>query len=416
MSELQTETTPAARLRPLNGITVIDVTRVVAGPYCAQMLADLGATVIKIEHPSDPDYVRSFPPFVEAADPSGPNAGSGYFAQYNRHKLGVSLDLKHPDGKALFIEMICKADVVIENFRPGTMDKLGLGYATLQAANPRLIYTAISGFGQTGPHSRRPAYDSTAQAAGGLWSMNGNPGEPPMRVGSIIGDLAASFYATIGTLAALREVERSGLGQMVDISQQDSVVTLTESAIVNYTVGGIVATPLGNEHPFARPYGQYACKDGHVFFGSYSDKLWRDSCAIFGEPELADDPEIDTMVKRFDEAVYQRRIKPVIERWFASRTKAELEAMAGDRIALTPIKTIDEVVADPHLRAREMFVPVQLAGASVEVFGSPIKLSGTPTLSVGAAPALGQHNREVYIDWLGMSPARFSMLVGTGAV
>ena len=416
MSELQTETTPAARLRPLNGITVIDVTRVVAGPYCAQMLADLGATVIKVEHPSDPDYVRSFPPFVEAADPSGPNAGSGYFAQYNRHKLGVSLDLKHPDGKALFIEMICKADVVIENFRPGTMDKLGLGYATLQAANPRLIYTAISGFGQTGPHSRRPAYDSTAQAAGGLWSMNGNPGEPPMRVGSIIGDLAASFYATIGTLAALREVERSGLGQMVDISQQDSVVTLTESAIVNYTVGGIVATPLGNEHPFARPYGQYACKDGHVFFGSYSDKLWRDSCAIFGEPELADDPEIDTMVKRFDEAVYQRRIKPVIERWFASRTKAELEAMAGDRIALTPIKTIDEVVADPHLRAREMFVPVQLAGASVEVFGSPIKLSGTPTLSVGAAPAQGQHNREVYIDWLGMSPARFSMLVGTGVV
>ena len=416
MSELQTETTPAARLRPLTGITVIDVTRVVAGPYCAQMLADLGATVIKVEHPSDPDYVRSFPPFVEGAEPGDARAGSGYFAQYNRHKLGVSLDLKHPDGKALFVEMIRKADVVIENFRPGTMDKLGLGYATLQAANPRLIYTAISGFGQTGPHSRRPAYDSTAQAAGGLWSMNGNPGEPPLRVGSIIGDLAASLYATIGTLAALREVERSGLGQMVDISQQDSVVTLTESAIVNYTVSGVVATPLGNEHPFARPYGQYACKDGHVFFGSYSDKLWRESCVIFGEPELADDPEIDTMVKRFDDATYQRRLKPVIERWFSSRTKAELEAMAGDRIALTPIKTIDEVVADPHLRAREMFVPVQLAGASVEVFGSPIKLSGTPTLSVGAAPALGQHNREVYIDWLGMSPERLSRLVSSGAV
>ena len=416
MSELQTETTFAARLRPLTGITVIDVTRVVAGPYCAQMLADLGATVIKVEHPSDPDYVRSFPPFVEGAEPGDARAGSGYFAQYNRHKLGVSLDLKHPDGKALFVEMIRKADVVIENFRPGTMDKLGLGYATLQAANPRLIYTAISGFGQTGPHSKRPAYDSTAQAAGGLWSMNGSPGEPPVRVGSIIGDLAASFYATIGTLAALREVERSGLGQMVDISQQDSVVTLTENAIVNYTAAGIVAKPLGNEHPFARPYGQYACKDGHVFFGSYSDKLWRDSCAIFGEPELADDPEIDTMVKRFDDATYQRRLKPIIERWFSSRTKAELEAMAGDRIALTPIKTIDEVVADPHLRAREMFVPVQLAGASVEVFGSPIKLSGTPTLSVGAAPALGQHNREVYIDWLGMSPERLSRLVSTGAV
>ena len=416
MSDLQTEVNPTARLRPLTGITIIDVTRVVAGPYCAQMLADLGATVIKVEHPSDPDYVRSFPPFAAIAEPGAAPAGSGYFAQYNRHKLGVSLDLKHPDGKALFIEMIGKADIVMENFRPGTMDKLGLGYAVLQAVNPRLIYTAISGFGQTGPHSRRPAYDSTAQAAGGLWSMNGNAGEPPMRVGSIIGDLAASLYATIGTLAALREVERSGLGQMVDISQQDSVVTFTENAIVNFTVDSVVATPLGNEHPFARPYGQYACKDGHVFFGSYSDKLWRESCMIFGEPELADDPEIDTMVKRFDDATYQRRLKPVIERWFSSRTKAELEAMAGDRIALTPIKSIDEVVADPHLRAREMFVPVQLEGASIEVFGSPIKLSATPALSVGAAPALGQHNREVYLDWLGMSPERFNVLVGDGVI
>jgi len=379
MLELQTEVPPVARPQPLAGITIIDVTRVVAGPYCAQMLADLGATVIKVEHPSDPDYVRSFPPFVAGAEPGSAPAGSGYFAQYNRHKLGVSLDLKHPDGKALFIEMIAKADIVMENFRPGTMDKLGLGYAVLQAANPRLIYTAISGFGQTGPHSRRPAYDSTAQAAGGLWSMNGNPGEPPLRVGSIIGDLAASLYATIGTLAALREVERSGLGQMVDISQQDSVLTLTENAIVNFTAASVVATPLGNEHPFARPYGQYACKDGHVFFGSYSDKLWRESCVIFGEPELANDPEIDTMVKRFDDATYQRRLKPVIERWFSSRTKAELEAMAGDRIALTPIK-----------------------------------LSATPARSTGAAPALGQHNREVYIDWLGMSPERFQLLESSG--
>jgi CoA:oxalate CoA-transferase len=416
MNRPQTETPLAARQRPLAGITVIDVTRVVAGPYCAQMLADLGATVIKVEHPSDPDYVRSFPPFVEGAEPGGPAAGSGYFAQYNRHKLGASLDLKHPDGKALFIEMIRKADVMIENFRPGTMEKLGLGYATLQAANPRLIYTAISGFGQTGPHSKRPSYDSTAQAAGGLWSMNGKPGEPPVRVGSIIGDLAASFYATIGTLAALRDVERSGLGQMVDISQQDSVVTLTENAIVNFTAAGIVAKPLGNEHPFARPYGQYACKDGHVFFGSYSDKLWRDSCVIFGEPELADDPEIDTMVKRFDEATYQRRVKPIIERWFRHRTKAELELMAGDRIALTPIKTIDEVVADPHLRAREMFVSVPMAGANVKVFGSPIKLTGTPALAVGAVPSLGEHNRAVFVDWLGISAERFNALVSSGAI
>ena len=404
----------STRALPLEGIAVIDITRVVAGPYCAQMLADLGAMVIKVEHPSDPDYVRSFPPRLH--DAQGHDAGSGYFAQYNRHKRGVSLDLKHPQGKQLLRELAAKADVLIENFRPGTMDKLGVGWPVLKTLNPRLIYTCISGYGHEGPHSLRPAYDSTAQAAGGLWSMNGEHGHPPLRVGSILGDLAASFYATIGTLAALRDLERSGLGQRVDISQQDSVVTLTESAIVNYTVDGKVAEPLGNDHSFARPYGQYACKDGHVFFGSYTDKLWRESCVIFGEPELGDDPEIDTMAKRFDEATYQRRVRPIIERWFADRTKAELEAMAGDRIALTPIKRIDEVVTDPHLRARQMFVQVPFGQVDVEVFGSPMKLSGTPPRTAGAVPQLGQHNREVYVDWLGIAPERFDTLRSAGVI
>jgi crotonobetainyl-CoA:carnitine CoA-transferase CaiB-like acyl-CoA transferase len=400
------------RRAPRAGITVHDLTRVVAGPYCAMILADLGATVIKLEHPSDPDYVRDFPPFAGGVK----GQGSGYFAQYNRHKLGASLDLKRAEGKQLFVEMAAKADIVMENFRPGTMARLGLDYAALQPRCPRLVYVAISGFGQTGPHSRRPAFDSTAQAAGGLWSMNGKPGEPPLRVGSILGDLAASFYAGIGLLAALRERDASGLGQLVDIAQQDAVVTLTESAIVNYTVAGKVAAPLGNDHPFARPYGQYACKDGHVFFGSYSDKLWREACAVFGEPELADDPEIDTMTKRFDEATYQRRLRPVIERWFAGRTKAELEALAGDHIALTPIKRIDEVVADPHLRARDMFVSVPFGSASIEVFASPIKLSATPPEVHGAVPELGQHNREVYVDWLGMSAERFDSLRSAGVI
>src|SRR5690348_12461215 len=398
---------------PLQGIVVVDITRVVAGPYCAQMLADLGATVIKVEHPSDADYVRSFPPRLR--DDDGRDAGSGYFAQYNRHKLGVSLDLKHAEGKRLLRELAAKADVLIENFRPGTMGKLGLGWPALRELNPRLVYTCISGYGHEGPNSLRPAYDSTAQAAGGLWSMNGERGRPPVRVGSILGDLAASFYATIGTLAALRVVESSG-GQRVDISQQDSVVTLTESAIVNYTVDRKIAEPLGNEHPFARPYGQFPCKDGYVFFGSYTDKLWRDSCAIFGQPELGNDPEIDTMTKRFDEATFERRVRPIIEGWFANRTKAELEAMAGDRIALTPVKRIDEVVADAHLRARNMFVRVPFGGKRVEVFGSPIKLSRTPPRTEGAVPQLGEHNRAVYVDWLGIDPERFEALRSAGVI
>lgn len=410
----KTNASAQTRPYPLEGISVLDITRVVAGPYCAMMLADMGATVIKIEHPSDADYVRSFPPRIHDSD--GADAGSGYFAQYNRHKLGVSLDLKHPEGKRLLLELAAKADILIENFRPGTMEKLGLGWETLKAINPRLIYTCISGFGHEGPNSLRPSYDSTAQAAGGLWSMNGERGAPPIRVGSILGDLAASFYATIGTLAALREVDRSGVGQRVDISQQDSVVTLTESAIVNYTVDGKVAEPLGNDHPFARPYGQYPCKDGFVFFGSYTDKLWRESCEIFGEPWLAEDPEIDTMAKRFEDATYERRIKPILARWFTNRTKAELEAMAGSRIALTPIKRIDEVVHDPHLRARQMFVDVPFGKTSVEVFGSPIKLSGTPARTNGVVPELGQHNHEVYVQWLGITPERYEVLRNAGVI
>lgn len=408
----QTPDSSAPRLPPLHGVTILDVTRVVAGPYCTMMLADLGATVIKVEHPSDPDFVRNFPPFAGGVE----GQGSGYFAQYNRHKLGVSLDLKQADGRALFIEMAAKADILMENFRPGTMDKLGLGYEDLQSLCPRLIYTSISGFGQSGPHSRRPAFDSTAQAAGGLWSMNGEADAPPLRVGSIIGDLAASFYAAIATLAALRERDRSGLGQRVDVAQQDSVVTLTENAIVNYTMAGTVASPMGNEHPFARPYGQYPCKDGYVFFGSYNDKLWREACTAFGMPELADDPEIDTMSKRFDIATYDRRLRPIIEGWFADRTKAELEAIAGDRIALTPIKHIDEVVADPHLAARKMFVEVLAGGLPVTVFGSPMHLSATPPQTRGAVPDLGQDNRAVYLDWLGIDNDRFEKLLATGTI
>jgi crotonobetainyl-CoA:carnitine CoA-transferase CaiB-like acyl-CoA transferase len=173
---------------------------------------------------------------------------------------------------------------------------------------------------------------------------------------------------------------------------------------------------MGNEHPFARPYGQYACKDGYVFFGSYSDKLWYEACCVFGVPELANDPEIDTMSKRFDLATYERRLRPIIEGWFAPHTKAELETMASDRIALTPVKSMDEVVADPHLAARDMFVPVQVGGKSVTVFGSPMHLSATPVQARGVAPGLGQHNRAVYLDWLGIDTQRFDALLAEGTI
>lgn len=398
---------------PLKGVTVLDITRVVAGPFCSMLLADLGATVIKVEHPDDPDYARTFPPFVAG---EGDAEFSAFFAQFNRNKLGITLNLKSDEGKALLRTLVRRADVLVENFRPGTMDRLGLGYEVLKKENPRLIYTAISGFGRTGPNASRPAFDNTGQAAGGLWSMNGFADRPPVRVGTIIGDLAASLYAAIGTLAALREAERGGEGQVVDVSQQDSVLTLTENAVVRYTTAGEVASPLGNDHPFVRPYGQFPCKDGHVFFGGYTDKFWRITCEIFGEPEVADDPEIDTMEKRFDQDVAARRVTPILERWFSRHTKAELEEMAGDRIPLSAIKTIAEVVEDPHIAARDMIVKVPVAGRLVRMFGLPIKLSGTPGHACAKAPEPGEHNAFVYSRLAGLTPEEVARLAAEGAI
>ncbi|MCA1322857.1 CaiB/BaiF CoA transferase family protein [Herbaspirillum sp. alder98] len=395
----------------LSGVVVLDLTRVVAGPYCAMILADLGATVIKIEHPRDADLTREFPPFRQLGD----KHVSGFFAQYNRNKLAVNLDLKSEEGKQVFLEMVAKAHIVMENFRPGTMDKLGLDYQTLKAANPAIVFAAVSGFGQSGPNRTRPAYDSTAQATGGLWSMNGLA-EEPMRVGTVLGDLSAGLFAAVGALAALRQAERTGQGQMVDVSQQDAIVSLTENAVVTYTETGKVTTPSGNGHPFVKPYGRYRCKDGYVFFGAYTDKFWMEACKTFGDEEMAADPEVATMAQRFEQGVYERKVDPAVRRWCGKYTKAELEAMVGDRFPLSPIKGIDEVVADPHLRQRDMLVSVQYEEASFSVFGNPVKLSGGTFERGASAPSAGQHNEGVYSGWLGMDHTRYAELQRLGVI
>lgn len=400
------------RAGPLKGLVVLDITRVVAGPFCSMLLADMGATVIKVEHPDDPDYARTFPPFVGPDD----EQLSAFFTQFNRNKLGITLNFKSAEGRDLLKKLIRNTDILVENFRPGTMDKLGLGYEVLQAINPKLVYTAISGFGRTGPNASKPAYDNTGQAAGGLWSMNGYPDRPPVRVGTIIGDLAASLYATIGTLAAIREAEKTGLGQVVDVSQQDSVLTLTENAVVRYTAKQEIAAPLGNDHPFVRPYGQFPCKDGYVFFGGYTDKFWAITCAMFGEPDKATDPAIDTMEKRFDPVVAETRVKPLLERWFGQHTKAELEAMAGDKVPLSAIKNIAEVVNDPHIAARQMIVDVPIAGRLLGMFGQPIKLSRVTGTVFDKAPSPGEHNELVLTRLAGVSAAELERLKTSGAI
>lgn len=397
----------------LSGVVVLDLSRVLAGPYAAQMLADLGATVIKIENPRDPDVSRGFPPYLTDGD----EEFSGYYAQYNRGKLGVGLDLTAPGGVETLRELVRRADILVENFRPGTMAKLGVGYEVLREVNPRLVYVAISGYGQTGSRSRRPAFDNTAQAAGGLWSMNGYPDQPPVRVGVTIGDLSATLFAVVGTLAALRHAERTGEGQLVDVAQVDSVLALTETAVVDYTVRGVEATPAGNEHAWVRPYELFDCADGQVFFGAYTDKLWRASCELFGDPEAADDIEIDTMRKRFDPEVYARRVKPLVSRWLVTRTKAELEELAGDVIPLTAIKTIGEVVDDPGTAERDMVVEADYGPLGVlRMFGQPIKLSATPATPNRRANRFAEHSDAVLTGLAGYDAEQIARLRATGAL
>ncbi|MEU6644054.1 CoA transferase [Saccharomonospora sp. NPDC046836] len=403
----------AATAGSLGGVVVLDLSRVLAGPYAAQFLADLGATVIKIENPSDPDVARGFPPYLRHGD----EEVSGYYGQYNRGKLGLALDLAGEDGKQVLKDLVARADVLVENFRPGTMDKLGLGYEVLAEVNPRLVYTAISGYGQTGSRSRRPAFDNTAQAAGGLWSMNGYADQPPVRVGVTIGDLSATLFGVVGTLAALRHAERTGQGQLVDVAQVDSIMAMTETAVVEYTVDGKVAAPAGNEHAWVRPYQLFPCADGQVFFGGYTDKLWRASCELFGTPEAATDPEIDTMRKRFDIEVYERRVRPLILGWFADRTRAELEKLAGDVIPLTAVKNIGEAVDDPGTAEREMIVEADYGEfGTLRMFGQPIKLSATPATPARIANRLGEHADAVLAGLAGYDAQRIAGLRERGVI
>lgn len=396
-------------MKALAGMTILDLTRVVAGPYCGMILADLGARVIKIENPTDPDYTRQFEPYFV----DGNKKFSGFFAQYNRNKEAITLNLKDPEGKNLFLELVKQADVVLENYRGGIMDKLGVGYKTLKEVNPKLVYTALSGYGQDGPYAAWPAYDNSGQALSGLWSMNGTPGHPT-RIGTIIGDLAASFFGAIGLLTAYIHAQRTGEGQMVDVSQLDSSVGLTEIAIAKYTLEGIVQGPLGNDHPFIRPYGMFEAKGGHVFFGGYTNKFWKETCKFFGEPEFADDPEIDDMNKRFGDEVWNRKILPKIKEWFSRYTPHELQAGLGPHVPCCAIQSIDQVLEDPQLNSRGMFIEYTYGKAKAKLFGNPIKLSETPTDTSGKAPEIGENNEEIYREFLGLAPEQVAELKNKG--
>jgi formyl-CoA transferase len=392
----------------LAGLRVLDLTRVLAGPFSTMMLADLGAEIIKIERPGTGDDTRHFAPFV--------NGESAYYMNLNRNKLGVTLDLAADRGRELFLDLAKSADVVVENFRPGTMDKLGLGYTTLKAANPRLVYAAVSGFGNTGPYRLRPGYDIIGQAMGGLMSTTGWPGGEPTRSGTAMADVLAGLSVTIGILAALRHRDRTGEGQMVDVALTDSVVASLEIITQIYLADGRVPERIGNRYESCYPYDSFAARDGSVVIAAANDKLWRLVCQTIEQPALADDERFNTNARRVER---HAEIKPLIEAWTSTREIDHIvDRMLAAGVPASPINTIDRLVKDPHIaQAREMFVDVtHPAAGKTRLTGSHIKLSETPARVRTPAPLLGEHNTSVFTAVLGLSAERVAELQRDGVV
>ncbi|HHV78437.1 MAG TPA: CoA transferase [Firmicutes bacterium] len=393
--------------RPLFGIRVLDLSRVLAGPYCTMILGDLGAEIIKVEIPGRGDDSREFGPFI--------GNESVYFLSLNRNKKSITLNLKNPIGKDILLELVTKVDVLVENFRPGTMENLGLGYDVLKTANPRLVYAACSGFGHTGPYSHKRAYDQIVQGMGGIMSITGHPGGPPTRVGASIGDIAAGMYTAIGILAALRYRDVTGEGQKVDVAMLDCQVAILENAIARYFVEGKSPGPIGNRHPSLSPFGSIRTKDGYLNVAVGNDPMWVRFCEALGKRELASDPRFTTNALRTRN---WSELEPILEEVFATRTTTEwIAALEEAEIPCGPINNIEQVVNDPQIRAREMVVEVEHPGiGGVKMAGIPVKFSLTPCSIQTPAPGLGEHTKEVLQAMLGISDEEYDRLSVEGAI
>ncbi len=349
---------------PLSGITIVDLTRVLAGPYCTLVLSDLGARVIKVEHP-DGDLARGLGPWFGDT--------SGYFLSVNRGKESIALDLKRDADRALLHDLLAHADVLVENYRPGVMEKLGLGWESLRARYPRLIYAATSGFGHTGPYAPRAAFDLVAQGMGGLMSVTGHPGSPPTRVGTSIGDIAAGLFTAVGINAALVHRARTGEGMKIDVAMLDSQVAITENAIARHFAGD-TPRPIGARHPVVAPFDAFPTKDCHIIIAVADEAGFRRLCAIVERPHLADDPAFATNTLRVRN---HEALKAELSAALAARSGAEWLALFCEAgLPCGPINSIEDVVNDPQVAARNMVVEVDDPNAGrVKLFGCPIKMS-----------------------------------------
>lgn len=370
----------------LKNIKVLDFTRVLAGPYCTMLMADMGAEVIKIERPGTGDDTRGFGPFQ--------NNESGYFMFLNRGKKSIQLDLKSPESINILKELVKESDVIVENFRPGVMKKLGLDYETVKELNPKIVYASISGFGQYGPYSQRPAYDLVAQAMGGLASITGHPDQPPTRAGASLGDMSAALYTAYGIMVALFHRERTGEGQFVDVAMVDSIFSLLESNVMRYTVDHTIPDRIGSRHPISSPFDIYKAKDGYIVIAVANDPLFSKLCAIMNQPELEKDKRFHTDPLRTEN---EEELKGKVEKWLQGYTVSEaVELINNGGVPSSPILGIDEICEDEHTKVREMLIELEHPTAGkFRIPGNPVKLSKTPAVIQSPSPLLGEHTEEI---------------------
>ena len=393
---------------PLKGVRVLDLSRVLAGPFCSMILSDLGAEVIKVEMPGEGDDTRTYPPFIGGL--------SSYFMSVNRGKKSVTLDLKKAEAREAIYRLAERSDIFLENFRPGVTARLGVDYENIRKVNPGIIYCSISSFGQTGPYASWPGYDIIIQGMGGLMGITGEPGRPPVRVGIAISDIGAGMWAAIAILAALRVREKTGVGQYIDISLLDGVVSWMTYAAGIYFATGRPPERMGSAHPSMVPYQAFEAGDGkYLLIAAGNDRLWATLCEGMGLKELAEDPRFSTMDRRVEN---RGELIPILEGEFRKRPRDEwLERLRRLGFPCGPVYTLDEVFRDPHVLSRGMLIEMEHPELGViKQIGPPMKFSETPCTVGSPPPRLGEHTEEVLRAVAGYSDEEIERLRRASAI
>ena len=396
-------------MRLFDGVRVLDLSRMLAGPYGSQLLADLGAEVIKIEEPDGGDPVRGMgPPFL-------PGGESAYFLAINRSKKSVALNLTKEAGREVFYDLVRRSDVVLENFRPGVMERLGCGWAKLWSLNQRLVVCSISAYGQEGPYRDRPAFDLSLQAMGGAMSLTGEPGRAPVRMGLPVADLAGGLFGALAVAGALLRRERTGEGARIDLSLLDCQVSLLTYVAQYFWADGRVPGPLGSAHASVAPYGACATRDGHLVVAVFTEKFWGGFCKALGRPEWERDPRFLT---NRDRVANRAALMPLVEAELATRTTADwLARLEAEGVPAAPIQSVDRVLDDVQIRQRGMVVEMDHpVHGRVPTLGTPLKVDGAMGLSVAPPPRLGEHTDRVLRELLEYPAARIAELRSTGAI